>query len=171
MDRTETGKHIIRDMDVLLIKDSFVSTNFRIEHSGEWKEGITPEYHERLVLYPEDNWMDTCGNGFSIEYFFKDEDVPLLVFGVRSPYTAPRNMEFTEELVTMMEGNLKARGMSYETLSSSDILDTHWRIWSVLSPVETDDFKVADSVATFLKVINEVFVEREKLVRPDYLIF
>ena len=171
MDRTETGKRIIRDIDVLLRKDSFVSTNFRIEHSGEWKEGIAPEYHERLVLYPEDNWMDTCGNGFSIEYFYSGEDAPLLVFGVRSPYTAPRNMEFTEELVTMMEGNLKARSVSYETLASSVVLDTHWRIWSRLASVDTEDFKVSDSVSLFLKVIGEVFVEREKLVRPDYLIF
>ena len=59
MDRMNTGKRIIGDIDVLLGKDSFVQTNFRIEHSGEWKEGITPEYHERLVLYPEDNWIDT----------------------------------------------------------------------------------------------------------------
>lgn len=171
MDRTDTGKRIVSDIEVLLRKDSFVSTNFRIEHSGEWKEGIVDEYHERLVLYPEDNWIDTCGNGFSIEYFYTGEDLPLLVFGVRSPYTAPRNMEFSEELVTIMESNLKSRRIAYETLASSDELDTHWRIWSVLSPVETEDFNVADSVSMFLKVIGEVFVEREKLVRPDYLIF
>lgn len=171
MDRKDTGKRIIGDIEVLLRKDSFVTTNFRIEHSGEWKDGIASEYHERLVLYPEDNWIDTCGNGFSIEYFYSGDDAPCLVFGVRSPFTAPRNMEFTEELVTMMEDNLKARKLSYETLSSSEVLDTHWRIWSVLSPVETEDFKVDDSVATFMKVMNEVFVEREKLVRPDYLIF
>ena len=171
MDRTVTGKRIISDIEVLLRKDSFVSTNFRVEHSGEWKEGNTSEYHERLVLYPEDNWIDTCGNGFSIEYLFRDDETPLLVFGVRSPYTAPRNMEFSEELVSMMESNLKSGGLSYETLSSSDFLDTHWRIWSVLSTVGNEEFKVADSVSRFLKVIGQVFVERDKLVRPDYLIF
>ena len=166
MEREDIGSRMICDIESSIVKDSFISTNFRFEHSGEWKSGCVHEFHERIVLYPEDHWIDSCGNGFSIEYFHKDDEKAHLVFGVRSPYTAPRNMEFTEELVSIMEDKFKSHGISYETLKSSDFMDSYWRIWTVLENAE-----ISQITEKCLKLINEVFVEREKIVRPDYLIF